>query len=330
MGGLAGAGNRPNTPSKINNNDLNNQGDKVRNSFNNDTRNNYNNYNNVNVNRNINGYGGYGGYGGWGGHSYANGWAHGYAYSNWAHGNWGYPGGWYCPGWSSAAAWTCVGLTGLNSFLGMGMMAMAMDDKNQPSVTNITYQGDTVYSNGQAVGSASQYYQQAQQLASQAYSQGYSDALQNGTGSTSANTNNVFSSSPMQSTEAGGSQANGSQTASAEATKAAGEWQPLGVFGLAEPGQTNSNMLLQLAINKDGIVRGNYLNQLTNETSQVFGALDKKTQRISFTIGQNTQTVFDSMLPDLTKQDSQILVHYGPTNTQTMALIRLPQPQATM
>jgi hypothetical protein len=84
-------------------------------------------------------------------------------------------------------------------------------------------------------------------------------------------------------------------------------------------------MLFQLAINKDGIIRGNYMNQLTNEKAQVYGALDKKTQRISFTIGQNNSTVFDTDLATLIKDNSQVLVHYSPTNTQEMAFIRMSQ-----
>jgi hypothetical protein len=88
-------------------------------------------------------------------------------------------------------------------------------------------------------------------------------------------------------------------------------------------------MLLQLAINQKGIVRGNYTNQLTNENSQIYGALDKKTQRISWTIGANNSTVFDTSLSDLVNDDSQVLVHYGPTNTRTMALIRLPAPSSS-
>ena len=118
-------------------------------------------------------------------------------------------------------------------------------------------------------------------------------------------------------------------SAPADQGMATGDWKALGVFGLAEPGQTSSNMLLQLAINKDGVVRGNYLNQLTNEKSQVYGALDKKTHRISWTIGQNNSTVFDTNLADIANDDSQVLVHYGPDNTQKMALIRLPAPTNT-
>ena len=165
------------------------------------------------------------------------------------------------------------------------------------STTNITYTGDNVYVNGQPAGTSTQYYQQAQQLAAQAWAQpaGYPPVAPSVTGSSAS-------------------------------VNTSGQWASLGVFSLAEPGQTQTNTMIQLAINPQGQVRGNYLNQLTNERSQVYGCLDKKTQRISWTIGQNNTTVFDTSLSDLIKQDSQVLVHYGPNNTQEMALIRLPAP----
>lgn len=182
-----------------------------------------------------------------------------------------------------------MGITSLTSFLGMGMMAASSHGSSSSSnysPTNITYQGDNVYVNGQPSGSTQQYYQQAQDLAARA--QGPSGD--------------------------GGGDPNE-------------QWQALGVYSLAAPGQTSSDMLLQLAINQAGIVRGNYLNQLTNEKSQVFGSLDKQTSRVSWTIGDNNQTVFDTSLSDLTKDDSEVLVHYGPTDTREMALIRMPAPK---
>lgn len=309
FGGLSGLQNK--TPRNINSGSLKNQGNKIRDSFNNNQfnkNNQINNVNNVNVNRN-----------GWGGGSYANGWAHGYHASNWYHGYgsgcWGYPGAWYCPGWSSAAMWTCMGVSSLTTFLGLGLMGaeIAGSNKNNntttyvpaPASNTVIYEGDNVYVNGQPSGSAAQYYQQAQQLASQAYSLPQS----------ANQTLNDQGMPPTAPDYAGQAQTQASQ------------WAPLGVFSLAEPGQTQSNMMLQLAINKDGVVRGNYLNQLTQETSQVYGSLDKKTQRISWTIGQNNNTVFDTSLGDLVKDDSQVLVHYSPSNTQSMALIRLPEPK---
>lgn len=308
FGGISGLQNR--TPHNISQNNLNDQGNKIRNSFNNDNfnRTNVNNVNNVNVNR---GYGGYGGYGYHGYHPYDNGYVHGWAASNAYHGYWGYPGAWGCPGWSEATMWTCMGLSSLTAFLGLGMMGAEMSsNKNNNAntntiiypVSNVTYQGDTVYVNGQPSGTSAQYYQQAQQLAAQ------------GIASTDTGTY------PAVAPDYTGT------SATVSTANAQGKWAPLGVFSLAEPGQTQSNMMVQLAINPQGQVRGNYMNQLTNEKSQIYGQLDKKTQRISWTIGENNTTVFDTSLAALTKDDSQVLVHYGPNNTGTMALIRLQQP----
>jgi hypothetical protein len=103
-------------------------------------------------------------------------------------------------------------------------------------------------------------------------------------------------------------------------------WQPLGVFSLVQGNQTDSTMVMQLAINKQGIVKGNYYNQITGENSQISGSLDKKTQRVAWSLGTNGNTVFDTSLNNLTKEESPVLVHYGAGNTQKMALVRLNQP----
>jgi hypothetical protein len=303
FGGISGIQNR--NPQRISEGNLKNQGQSMRNNFNNnniDKNNNFNNINNYNVNR----YGGYGHYG-YGG--YGSGWAHGWNASNAYHGYWGYPGAWCNPAWSEATMWTCMGLTSLTTFLGMGMMGAAMSSgggKNNNASSNyspstVIYEGDNVYVGGQPAGTSAQYYQQAQQLAAQAYANSNNSQYP----PTAPNYVSTNSSSQDQ------------------------MWAPLGVFALAQPGQTQTDTMLQLAINPDGIVRGNYLNQLTNEHAQIYGALDKKTQRVSFSIGENNNTVFDTSLPDLTKEDSQVLVHYGPTNTQQMALLRLPAPSDT-
>ncbi len=313
-GGLSSfAGNRANVahnPTTINSNSLSTQGNSIRNSFNHDGFN-HDNFTNVNVNH----YGG--GYHGYGYHGYG---YRGYGYHGWGWG--GYPGGWYAPGWSQAAAWTFMGVSTLTSFLGIGMMDAAMSgggsgggSNNGNTTNNITYEGDNVYMNGQPQGTAQQYYQQAKQLAAVA------TAPQELTAQTAAQnlagvTNDGY-----------GQTADSDPSTPANYTDPNEKWQALGVFALADQGQTDSNMLLQLAINQKGILRGNYTNQLTNENSQIYGALDKKTQRISWTIGSNNSTVFDTRLADLVKDDSQVLVHYGPDNTKTMALIRLPAPK---
>jgi hypothetical protein len=104
------------------------------------------------------------------------------------------------------------------------------------------------------------------------------------------------------------------------------QWQPLGVFGLAPPGEVQSTMIFELAIDQYGTVRGNYMNQATGETEVISGCLDRATQRLTWVIGPNTGTVFDTYLYALLQPESSIFVHYGPINTQQMVIVRLQQP----
>src|SRR5262249_16647150 len=99
-----------------------------------------------------------------------------------------------------------------------------------------------------------------------------------------------------------------------------------GVFSLVTPNQSDSTMLFQLAINRDGVVAGNYFNQITNEAAEISGCLDKRTQRVSFTVGNNNSTVFDTGIGNLMKDNSPILVHYGADRTQQMEFIRMQKP----
>lgn len=311
FGSISGYQNR--TPESFNRTNVSNQATSVRGSFNNDfDTKNFNHVNNVDVNH----YGGYGdhgygyhGYGGYGWHGYG---YHPYSYGYHPYGyGWGYPGSWYVPGWSTAAAWTFAGVSTLGTFLGLASLGSG----GGSSTSNVTYNNDNVYVNQQPAGSQAQYYQQAQQLA-QTGVDDYTPGL--------ATAPNYYAASETGEDD----DSDGAASAPTSAPANASDWQSLGVFSLVEPGQTQSNMMMQLAINKSGVLHGNYYNQLTNESSEIYGALDKKTQRVSWTIGTNPQTVFDAGLSDLTGQDSSVLVHYSPTNTQRMTLVRMQQPQA--
>ena len=81
-------------------------------------------------------------------------------------------------------------------------------------------------------------------------------------------------------------QASALADAGVQAKPAADEkWEPLGVFAMVKGDETTSNDIFQLAINKDGIVRGNYYNAVSDSVTPVAGSLDKKTQRVAWTIG---------------------------------------------
>lgn len=115
-------------------------------------------------------------------------------------------------------------------------------------------------------------------------------------------------------------------TSSNKSKKSSGEWKPLGVFSLAQAGQTDTTSVFQLAVNKSGIIRGNYDNLLTNEVQPVHGAVDKKSMRAAWTVGNDKKVVYDTGLANLLEKQSSILVHFDKDQTKQWSMIRLPQP----
>ena len=105
-----------------------------------------------------------------------------------------------------------------------------------------------------------------------------------------------------------------------------GDWLPLGVFALTEPNQPTSDVTIQLAINKQGVVRGNYTDTVTNQNQLVKGSLDEKSQRVAFTVGDNTTNVVETGLYNLTKDEAPCLIHFGADRTEQWLLVRLHQP----
>jgi hypothetical protein len=105
------------------------------------------------------------------------------------------------------------------------------------------------------------------------------------------------------------------------------EWQPLGVFSLVQGNEATSNNLFQLALNKQGIIRGNYYDGLMDTTTPVYGSVDKKNQRAAWTIGKKNDRVFETGIYNLTKSESPVLVHFGTDRTQQWLLVRVDQPK---
>ena len=103
---------------------------------------------------------------------------------------------------------------------------------------------------------------------------------------------------------------------------------PLGVFAMTHDKQTNADLILQLAVNKAGIIRGNYTATLTNDTKPVQGSVDKKTQRAAWTIGDNKENVLETGIYNLTKDEVPVLVHFGKDKTQQWLLVRVKQDES--
>ncbi len=88
-------------------------------------------------------------------------------------------------------------------------------------------------------------------------------------------------------------------------------------------------MLLQLAINKEGVIAGTFCNESTSSVRPVEGTVDKDTQRAAwaFADGKNADMVMETSIYNLTKDRTTALVHFGSSQTQTWALIRLDEPE---
>jgi hypothetical protein len=105
------------------------------------------------------------------------------------------------------------------------------------------------------------------------------------------------------------------------------EWQALGVFAVIQGEEKDANNIFQLAINKDGVIRGNYYNSLTDTTMPVYGSVDKRTQRAAWIIGENKEPVYETGVGNLSQPETQILVHFGKDRTQQWTLVRLEAPK---
>lgn len=118
-------------------------------------------------------------------------------------------------------------------------------------------------------------------------------------------------------------------TGTAAAAPADGDWLPLGVFALTKSEDTNSDVTIQLAVNKQGIIRGNSTDSKTGKNQVIQGSVDKKTQRVAFTVGDDMTTVVDTGLYNLTKDEAPCLIHFGDKQTEQWLLVRLQQPKTS-
>ncbi len=193
-----------------------------------------------------------------------------------------YPGAWY-PG---PAAWANNGTPWVPPEWELMKKFMGIDDAQPRQYEygkNVTYQDNSVYVDGDNVGSADEFYQQAQGLA---------------------------------------------DTGSRAATPDGQKWMPLGVFTITREGEQDDDMVVQLAVNPDGVIRGNLTSTLTNDTRTIQGSVDKSTQRVAFTITGNPDNVAETSLDNLTKDKVPLLIHYGQERTEQRVLVRLDESEA--
>lgn len=197
---------------------------------------------------------------------------------------WGsHPGAWAPKNMTTTAVYGNPGYGAVATQLGLAATPLPYDYG-----ANVVAQSNTVYLNGDSVGTPQQYGQQASQIAAL----GQSDSFLN------------VSSVQDQA------------------------WVPLGVFAVCTGEETTSDDIFQLAFNPSGAVRGNYHNRKSDQVEAMFGSVDKQTQRAAWTIGTDKYPVYDAGIANLTKDATTILVHSGDGQPpQQLTLIRLPSPE---
>jgi len=106
------------------------------------------------------------------------------------------------------------------------------------------------------------------------------------------------------------------------------EWMPLGTFAVSSgENDTDPKRVLQLAVDKNGIISGTLYNPQTDRTVTIEGQVDKDTQRVAFRFGESQDAVAETGLYNLTQNEVPLLVHFGPNRVENYLLVRLDAPQ---
>jgi len=104
-----------------------------------------------------------------------------------------------------------------------------------------------------------------------------------------------------------------------------GEWMPLGSFDLKLTGQTVATRAIQLAVNHQSVIRGTYYDMAADSVKEVTGAVDKKTLRASWTIGQSGLVVYEISVDALSSPEGELTVRYANGQTATWQMSPISQ-----
>jgi hypothetical protein len=124
-----------------------------------------------------------------------------------------------------------------------------------------------------------------------------------------SNTTVVYQETPADETEeepAVDDQAFTNQTATPQDD--AGDWLALGVYSVVSNSGEPASRLLQLAVNRQGELRGVYFDTIANTSQNLSGRVDQATQEAQWSIDSNAQITFRANLDQLTQPTGTIEV----------------------
>lgn len=84
-----------------------------------------------------------------------------------------------------------------------------------------------------------------------------------------------------------------------------------------------------MAVSREGEVAGESYDPKTKSKQPLVGSVDRKTDRVFWTMGADTATVMETELSSLSQAESQVVVHYadGRSETYTMSSVFAPSPE---
>ncbi len=107
------------------------------------------------------------------------------------------------------------------------------------------------------------------------------------------------------------------------------DWLPLRVYALKGENQSEATAMLQLSLNKDGVLRGSYYDVVSDQGQAIQGAVDKTTQRVAWKVGSKGPVVFETTLANLTHASGPVSLHFANGESRQWNLARLQNPAPT-
>ena len=88
---------------------------------------------------------------------------------------------------------------------------------------------------------------------------------------------------------------------------------------------TEPNRVIQLAVDRNGIVAGTLYNIRDDSAQAIQGRVDPETQRVAFRFSGSKTAVAETGLYNLTQQSAPMLIHYSGRRVERYNLVRLEQ-----
>ncbi len=107
------------------------------------------------------------------------------------------------------------------------------------------------------------------------------------------------------------------------------DWLPLGVFAFTREDVADSQAMIELAVDKQGVLAGTYYNDETGVSRPLKGTVDSKSQRavVGFADDDKSEVALETGIYNLTKDEAPGLLHRGTEESQPVLLVRLPAPE---